>query len=56
MSQALSAIIYPVNYVLNSHVRYQDKSSNLAIDEYSEAAVFIGLVWGRGSVPRTGIL
>jgi len=37
-------------------VRYQNKSSNLRADEYSEMAVFIGLIWGGGSVPHTGIL
>jgi len=37
-------------------VRYQNKSSDLKIDEYNETAVFIGLIWGGGSVPHTGIL
>jgi len=37
-------------------VRYQNKSSNRKLAEYSEAAVFIGLIWGGGSVPHTGIL
>ncbi|MGB5438636.1 MAG: outer membrane beta-barrel protein, partial [Gammaproteobacteria bacterium] len=37
-------------------VRYQDRSSDLKTDEYTEAAVFVGLIWGLGSVPRTGIM
>jgi hypothetical protein len=37
-------------------VRYQNKSSSQKTDEYTEAAVFIGLIWGGGSVPHTGIL
>jgi hypothetical protein len=37
-------------------VRYQNKSSSLKTDEYTEAAFFIGLIWGGGSVPHTGIL
>jgi hypothetical protein len=37
-------------------VRYRNKSSDLNTAEYNETAVFIGLIWGHGSVPHTGIL
>lgn len=34
----------------NLNVRYRDKASTLAVDEYSEASVFAGLVYGFGNL------
>ncbi|MBW1946123.1 MAG: outer membrane beta-barrel protein [Deltaproteobacteria bacterium] len=55
-------IVGNINYHLSRNlrsafaVRYQNKSSDVKLDEYNETAVFIGLIWGHGSVPHTGIL
>lgn len=35
-------------------IRYRDKTSDVATQEYTETAVFVGLVWGFGSIPRIG--
>jgi len=37
-------------------VRYKNKSSDLSTSEYTETAVFFGLLWGKGAIPRTGTL
>ena len=56
------SIVGKINYHLSRNlrsafaVRYQNKSSDQKTDEYNETAVFIGLIWGHGSVPHTGIL
>lgn len=58
----LFSITGTISYRLSSKlrtefaVRFQDKSSDLSTEEYTEKAVFIGLIWGNGSIPRTGIL
>ena len=55
-------IVGNINYHLSRDlrsafaVRFQNKSSDVKLDEYNETAVFIGLIWGGGSVPHTGIL
>jgi hypothetical protein len=37
-------------------IRYQNKFSDRGIDRYNETAVFMGLIWGHGTVPHTGII